>query len=550
MSGGGGSNFIYVVVAFATLGGIMFGLDQGNWGGAIVKDGFIDGFCIAKFPEEADKCHDPQDLPSAYVQFLGFGSSLLQAGAAAGALLLAPPLAGRLGRREAMLAGSVVTVVGVLPQMLTTYVPYFLLVRFVAGIGIGIVTYALPMFISEIAPTSIRGALGASMQLTTTIGSVIASLLNLAPWFTYEFSFSLPAYPAIIVALGIFCFPMSPRFAILKWGRQGDPQQGADRALASLRRLRGNDELARAELLELQECLSAEAQEAPWGVILRDPSLRRRVLLANMLQWLQQFTGVNAILSYGPSLFRSSGVPLNELLCAVITNLFNVVGTLVMVFIIDRLGRRFLLLLAAACMGIFMGVSALLAHMISVASDDSSRTTLGWCLLFCVCGYMASFAIGWGGVPWVYPSEIFPMDVKEKALSTSVFSQWAANFLIAYLVPVQVNLMKPVGTFAFYTVCLVVAFILVYLFIPETAGRSLEEMDQLFGDRLVQARDTVPSIHNSFVDGETCACSFRQRTQSDGTEMAESFSSQGSQSRARRATSHVIVNSMGAAAIS
>lgn len=557
-SGDVASNFIYVVVGFATLGGVMFGLDQGNWGGAIVKDGFIDAFCAGKFPEEAEQCHDAKNAPSSYVQFLGLGSSLLQAGAAAGALLLAPTLAGRLGRREAMVVGSLVTIVGVVPQMMTTVVPLFLSVRFVAGLGIGIVTYALPMFISEIAPTHIRGALGASMQLTTTIGSLIASLLNLAPWFKYEFSFSLPSYPALIVAVGIFCFPMSPRFAILKWGRRGNPDEGALRALASLKRLRGNENLARRELQELQECLSAESHEAPWSALWTDPSIRRRVILANMLQWLQQFTGVNAILSYGPSIFSSSGVPLNELLCAVITNLFNTAGTLAMVFIIDKLGRRFLLLLAAGCMCAFMGLAALLTHVISATPEgDPSRAVFGWGLLLCVCGYMASFAIGWGGVPWVYPSEIFPMDVKEKALSTSTFSQWAANFLIAYLIPLQVRLMKPTGTFLFYTVCLAISFALVYFFIPETAGRNLEDMDELFGARLVQAREhRAGSAHSqSVANSESCACSFVRAISGGGggpdTQLAESFSSDPERrSRSKRATAHVIVNSFGGAAIS
>mmetsp|Transcript_132149 Transcript_132149/g.410663 ORF Transcript_132149/g.410663 Transcript_132149/m.410663 type:complete len:559 (-) Transcript_132149:490-2166(-) len=554
--GGGGSKFIYVVVAFATLGGIMFGLDQGNWGGAIVKRPFIKVFCVDKNPEVedvADKCKDAKTVPSSYVRFLGFGSSFLQAGAAVGALLLAPIIAGRLGRREAMVAGSLVTIVGVLPQMFLTNVPLFLCVRFFAGLGIGIVTYALPMFISEIAPANIRGALGASMQLTTTIGSLIASILNLAPWFKYQFSFSLPVYPAIIVALFIFCFPMSPRFAILKFTRRGEPEEGANRAFASLRRLRGDDEVARMEVEELKQSLAYEADEAPWSVLLKDPSLRRRLILANGLQWLQQFTGVNAILTYGPSLFKSAGVPLDELLCAVITNCFNTTGTLVMLVLIDKFGRRFLLLLGAAASSFFMGLSALLAHLIAVTPQGQPhREAYGWGLLFAVCGYMASFAIGWGGVPWVYPSEIFPMDVKEKALATSTFSQWAANFLIAYLIPLQVSVLKPMGTFLFYCICMAIAFVVVFFFFPETAKKSLEEMDQIFGARLTQARD-VGSHHGSLAgEPETCACSLvpQDTHHRSETELAESFSSHpSSQSQSRRATTRVILNSMGAAAL-
>mmetsp|Transcript_23915 Transcript_23915/g.80732 ORF Transcript_23915/g.80732 Transcript_23915/m.80732 type:complete len:294 (+) Transcript_23915:785-1666(+) len=197
---------------------------------------------------------------------------------------------------------------------------------------------------------------------------------------------------------------------------------------------------------------------------------------------MQQLTGVNAILSYGPAIFQTAEVPLSALACAVVTNSFNLVGTIVMMLVIDRLGRRFLLLVGAAAMFLFMSLSAVLAYNISSATEDSPyRATMGWCLLACICLYMASFAVAWGGVPWVYPSEIFPMSVKEKAMSTSVCSQWSANFLIAYIVPLQVQSWDVYGTFFFYTCCLAVTFCLVYALIPETNGLELEQMDALFG---------------------------------------------------------------------
>eukprot|EP00416_Gambierdiscus_australes_P010167 CAMPEP_0171134338 /NCGR_PEP_ID=MMETSP0766_2-20121228/127849_1 /TAXON_ID=439317 /ORGANISM="Gambierdiscus australes, Strain CAWD 149" /LENGTH=185 /DNA_ID=CAMNT_0011597775 /DNA_START=1 /DNA_END=554 /DNA_ORIENTATION=+ len=132
-----------------------------------------------------------------------------------------------------------------------------------------------------------------------------------------------------------------------------------------------------------------------------------------------------------------------------------------------------------------MSSAAVLAHALEAAdSGDGSETRsklLGWALLCSVCFYMASFAIAWGGVPWIYPSEIFPMAVKERALSTSVCSQWVANFLVAFLIPQQVASLKVAGTFAFYAVCLGLCFLLVYLFVPETKGLPLEDMDRLFG---------------------------------------------------------------------
>mmetsp|Transcript_17274 Transcript_17274/g.54583 ORF Transcript_17274/g.54583 Transcript_17274/m.54583 type:complete len:576 (+) Transcript_17274:3-1730(+) len=498
------------VVAFAAIGGVLFGLDQGNWGGAIVKEGFLEAFC----PGPPEECRGADNLPPAYAEFLSLGSSLLQLGAAVGALFVAPTCASTQGRRETMCLGSVITIAGAVPQALTTNVTSFLAARFVSGMGVGIVTYALPMFVSEISPAYLRGALGCSMQLTMVVGTVFASLLNCRPWFGYKWSFVMPAFPAAVVAVGIFCFPVSPRFALLQAARRGCMDDGVERAWKALRLLRGSDAAADEELVEIRADLEEEARQAapPWSIFWTEPSLRRRVLVANMLQWLQQLTGVNAILSYGPAIFQSAGVPVSGLTCAVITNGFNLVATMAMMLVIDLWGRRMLLLLGAASMFVWLSMAAFLARALEEDwFDDSNHVLCGWALLGCVCLYMASFAIAWGGVPWVYPSEIFPMAVKERALSTSVFSQWMANFLIAYLVPQQVRTLKVSGTFAFYAACLAACFGLVYSLVPETKGLELEEMGSLFGQVLPELGEVLPELAPRFeraTSGSSSACSF------------------------------------------
>merc|ERR1719436_2191046 len=157
---------------------------------------------------------------------------------------------------------------------------------------------------------------------------------------------------------------------------------------------------------------------------------------------------------------------------------------------IDRFGRRPLLLVGSAAMFAWMLVAAIIAIQMEVYDN---REGMGPALLVCLCGYAASFGIGWGGVCWVYPSEIFPMDVKEKAMSTSVGSQWLANFLIAFLVPYQVAEMNLYGTFIFYSVCLAVIFLLVFFLVPETKGVPMEEMDNLFGARRFDVTDASES---------------------------------------------------------
>jgi len=348
------------------------------------------------------------------------------------------------------------------------------------------------MFISEVAPTQIRGILGSMMQLTVVCGVLFASCLNLIHTFPYYLSFSLPAYPAAIVAFGIFFFPMSPRFALLKFKRLQQQDEGVKRAKDSLKRLRGNEVEADKELLELQQALETETEEAPWGTLFSDKSIRKRVIIANMLQWGQQFTGVNAILSYGPSIFHDAGVPMDPLLAGVLVNFCMLLATIATMFIIDVYGRRILLLLGGVTMTVSMGVAAVLAKMIDdmdVVADPSlkeTQKTYGYALVVAVCIYAIGFG-PWGAVPWVYPSEIFPMDVKEKALSSSVFSQWGANFLIAFMVVGQVHAWGAWGTMAFYAVCCGLVCLYVAVGVPEIKGVRMEDMESVFG-----ARKTAP----------------------------------------------------------
>jgi sugar porter (SP) family MFS transporter len=479
---------VYLVVGCASLGGVLFGLDQGNWGGAIVKEPFVESFCEGSY----GACRNADDLPDRYVSFLAFGSSLVQFGAALGALTIAPWCALRHGRHQTLFLGCLITIFGNMGQVFTVDKTEFLVYRFVDGFGVGLVTYALPMFVSEVAPTEIRGSLGCMQQITMVFGMVIASLLNCAAWFSYQTSFSLPVYPAAILAAVVFCLPRSPRFAFITWQRRGDTQKGIAQAREALTRLRGSSEIVEKDLLELRAALEGNAEQAPWSAVWRDKSLLRRVAVANMLQWLQQLSGVNAILSYGPAIFKSAGVPLDSLMCTMIVNAINFVFTVIMALVIDYWGRRSLLLISSWGMFVTMTFAACCAYALEqMDGKNPNRPILGWTLLVCVCGYMASFAVGWGAVPWVYPSEIFPMSVKEKALSTSVCSQWIANFLIAFVVPLQVRAFWVSGTFFFYSLCLGCCVFFVYQFVPETKGKSEQEVAELFGSRTLGIKGSM-----------------------------------------------------------
>jgi MFS family permease len=309
-------------------------------------------------------------------------------------------------------------------------------------------------------------------------------------------SFALPVFPAAIVACGIFFFPMSPRFALLKFKRLQQPDEGVQRAKQSLRRLRGNEVEADKELFELQQALETETEEAPWSTLFLDKSILRRVLVANLLQWGQQFTGVNAILTQGPAIFIDAGVKFtgdkgtDSLIATAMVNGCILCSVIAVIFAIDVWGRRFLLLLGGCVMTVSMTVAAVVGKMIYDIQDDpaqaDTRTTYAYFLVGAVCCYAIGFG-PWGAIPWVYPSEIFPMDVKEKAMSTSVFSQWIANFLIAFMVNPLIVALQVWGTLAFFAVCCAGVLVIIALTVPEIKGVRMEDMESVFG-----ARRTAP----------------------------------------------------------
>merc|ERR1712070_1272521 len=175
---------------------------------------------------------------------------------------------------------------------------------------------------------------------------------------------------------------------------------------------------------------------------------------------------------------------MDPLLATVTTDFCQLCATIAAMFVIDLWGRRFLLILGGGIMFVSMTTAAILAKLINDMKDDpdkaETKTTLGYLLVVAVCFFMIGFG-PWGIIPWVYPSEIFPMDVKEKALSLSVCTQWGFNFLIAFLCPIQVKSLLAWGTLAFYAVCNVLVFAYVCFCVPEIKGIRVEDMDDIFG---------------------------------------------------------------------
>merc|ERR550537_1348358 len=325
--------------------------------------------------------------------------------------------------------------------------------RFVLGIGIGLVTYSLMIYLSEISPKESRGKNSSYFQLATVIGVVVAALLS------------------------VFYLPTSPRWLVLH-GRLDEARE----VMRYLRRGKSNEEV-HAELCEIEAALEAEAtmQECGWSGLLL-PGIWQRVVAAVGLVFFQQFCGINSIVTFGDLFFETAGLAgQRAVVGALLCDAANLLGMLVLLFLIDRLGRRFLLQLSAAVMLCgWLGCAALNRAFANDGGGGISES-MGWLMVGFVMLFELGFGLGYGAIAWVYPSEIFPFAAKNKGMSVMVFAEYASNFaLVVGFPPVQQAVGTEAVAWGFAALC-ALSMVFVHFWVPETKGISLEAMDGLFG---------------------------------------------------------------------
>jgi sugar porter (SP) family MFS transporter len=336
----------------------------------------------------------------------------------------------------------------------------FSLARFFVGVCIGIASLVVPLYISEMSPARIRGALVSLNQLAIGVGVGVAYWVDyaLASSRNWRWMFASAVFPALVLLIGMIFLPESPRWLARKGFR--------DRALENFRRLGRGDE-AETELAEVESALQEE--EEGFGSLFK-AGFRVAVLVGIGLAIFQQITGVNTIVYYSPAILRTAGFPSDKaaILAAAIIGVMNVITCLVAISLIDRVGRRILLLLSLAGMTVALGLVGAGFHFHSS----------GNMVFLAVVSYMVSFNIGLGPVMWLLISEIYPTKIRGKAMSLATLSVWGANWVVAGTFLSLLHAAGPAGTFWFYACICVLGFIFCYAFVPETKGRTLEAIER------------------------------------------------------------------------
>lgn len=335
----------------------------------------------------------------------------------------------------------------------------FSLARFFVGACIGIASLTVPLYIAEMSPARIRGALVSCNQLAITVGIGAGYFIDyaFAGSGAWRWMFASAVFPAIILWVGMIFLPESPRWLARNGFRE--------RALENFRRLGRGDE-AEAELAEVESALQEE-QEG-FGILFQ-PGFRVAVLVGIGLAIFQQITGINTIIYYSPAILRMSGYPSAKaaILATAIIGVANILITVVSILLVDRLGRRILLLLSTAGM-------ALSLTLIGAAFHQKSASFV---VFYEVIGYVISFGIGLGPVMWLLISEIYPTKIRGKAMSIATLTVWGANWVVTATFLSLVRAAGPANTFWIYAFLCVAAFIFCYTLVPETKGRSLEAIE-------------------------------------------------------------------------
>ncbi|KAH7370935.1 general substrate transporter [Rhexocercosporidium sp. MPI-PUGE-AT-0058] len=496
----------YLMCVFAAFGGVFFGYDSGYISGVLAMNFFINMLTGKPIPGAGASAAELAAfvIPTSHKTLI---VSILSAGTFFGAII-AGDSADWIGRRLTVIAGCFIYGIGCILQTIATSLGLLVAGRLIAGFGVGFVSAIIILYMSEIAPKKVRGAIVSGYQFAITIGLLLASCVDYATQHrtdsgSYRIPVGLQLAWALVLAGGLFWLPESPRFFVMK-GRLDD----AARVLERLRDQPAGSELVQAELTEIIANHEYEMSVIPqngyfssWancfkGGLSNPASNLRRTILGTSIQMMQQWTGVNFIFYYGTTFFTSLGTIKNPFLISLITTLVNVCSTPLSFWIIERFGRRSIMIWGA----IGMVICQFIVAIIGVSTDTTASVQAQ---IAFICIYISFFATTWGPGAWVVIGEIFPLPIRSRGVGLSTASNWLWNCIIAIITPYLTSTdgggidLGPKIFFLWGSLCFL-CVVYAYVLIPETKGLTLEQVDRML-------EETTPRTSAKWVPHSTYA---------------------------------------------
>ncbi|MDK4128994.1 sugar porter family MFS transporter [Staphylococcus pseudintermedius] len=429
-----------MIFFIGALGGLLYGYDMGVISGALLylKD----------------------DIPlNAYTEGLVVSSMLVGAIVGAG---LTGPLSEKLGRRRLVFMISIVFIIGALILALAPTMEILVLGRVIIGLAVGGSTAIVPVYLSELAPTDARGSLSSLNQLMITIGILASYLVNyaFAPIEGWRWMLGLAVVPSVILMIGVIFMPESPRWLLEKRGEKAArdvmkltyPASEIDHEIENMKKIN-------------------QIADNTWTV-LKSPWLLSTIIIGSVFALLQQLIGINAIIYYAPKIFATAGFgESTAILSTVGIGVVNVLVTIFAISIIDKIDRKKLLVIGNIGMVASLLIMSALIWLIGVNSA-------AWIILLCLTTFIIFFGVSWGPVLWVMLPELFPMRARGAATGIAALVLSIGSLLVAQFFPVLTDVLQVQQVFLIFAVIGIIAMIFVIKFLPETRGRSLEQIEQ------------------------------------------------------------------------
>ena len=428
-----------LIFFLGALGGLLYGYDMGVISGALlfIKD----------------------DIPlNSFTEGLVVASMLVGAIFGSGA---SGPMSDRLGRRRVVFIIAIIYIVGALILALAPSMPVLVIGRLVIGLAVGGSTAIVPVYLSEMAPTEQRGSLSSLNQLMITIGILSSYLINYAftPIEGWRWMLGLAVLPSLILLIGVAFMPESPRWLL---------EHRSEKAARDVMKLTFKESEIDKEIADMKEINAIS--ESTWNV-LKSPWLRPTLIIGSVFALLQQIIGINAIIYYAPTIFSKAGLGnATSILGTVGIGSVNVLITIVAIMIIDKIDRKRLLVIGNIGMVASLLIMAILVWTIGIQSS-------AWIMVACLTLFIIFFGFTWGPVLWVMLPELFPMRARGAATGIAALVLSIGSLLVAQLFPILTDVLSVEQVFLIFAAIGVCALIFVIKYLPETRGRSLEEIE-------------------------------------------------------------------------